>query len=114
MIDYISKDELLRKLSSMDIKIDLRRLQDYSAYLQGARKAVMLMQKHFPELSKGKEAVYNKAILSLITNSLRNTDLWLSEEYEIRFRNHKRNKKDKLLSCEAYFGTVMSYIQEVK
>lgn len=114
MIDDISKDELLRKLSSMDIKIDLRRLQDYSAYLQGARKAVMLMQKQFPELSKGKEAVYNKAILSLITNSLRNTDLWLSEEYEIRFRNHKRNKKDKLLSCEAYFGTVMSYIQEVK
>lgn len=114
MIDDISKDELLRKLSSMDIKIDLRRLQDYSAYLQGARKAVMLMQKQFPELSKGKEAVYNKAILSLITNSLRNTDLWLSEKYEIRFRNHKRNKKDKLLSCEAYFGTVMSYIQEVK
>ena len=114
MIDDISKDELLRKLSSMDIKIDLRRLQDYSAYLQGARKAVMLMQKQFPELSKGKEAVYNKAILSLITNSLRNTDLWLSEEYEIRFRNHKRNKKDKLLSCEAYFCTVMSYIQEVK
>lgn len=114
MIDDISKDELLRKLSSMDIKIDLRRLQDYSAYLQGARKAVMLMQNQFPELSKGKEAVYNKAILSLITNSLRNTDLWLSEEYEIRFRNHKRNKKDKLLSCEAYFGTVMSYIQEVK
>lgn len=114
MIDNISKDELLRKLSSMDIKIDLRRLQDYSAYLQGARKAVMLMQKQFPELSKGKEAVYNKAILSLITNSLRNTDLWLSEEYEIRFRNHKRNKKDKLLSCEAYFGTIMSYIQEVK
>lgn len=114
MIDDISKDDLLRKLASMDIKIDLRRLQEYSAYLQGARKAVMLIQNQFPELSKGKEAVYNKAILSLITNSLRNTDLWLSEEYEIRFRNHKRNKKDKLLSCEAYFGTVMSYIQEVK
>lgn len=114
MIDDISKDELLRKLASMDIKIDLHRLQEYSAYLQGARKAVMLMQKQFPELSKGKDAVYNKAALSLITDSLRNTDLWLSEEYEIRFRNHKRNKKDKLLSCEAYFGIAMSYIQEVK
>lgn len=61
MIDDISKDELLRKLASMDIKIDLHRLQEYSAYLQGARKAVMLMQKQFPELSKGKDAVYNKA-----------------------------------------------------
>lgn len=114
MIDDISKDELLRKLASMDIKIDLRRLQEYSAYLQGARKAVMLMQKQFSELSKGKDAVYNKAALSLITDSLRNTDLWLSEVYEMRFRNHKRNKKDKLLSCEAYFSTIVSYIQEVK
>lgn len=114
MIDDISKDELLRKLASMDIKIDLRRLQEYSAYLQGARKAVMLMQKQFPELSKSKDAVYNKAALSLITDSLRNTDLWLSEVYEMRFRNHKRNKKDKLLSCEAYFSTIVSYIQEVK
>jgi hypothetical protein len=114
MIDDISKDELLRKLASMDIKIDLRRLQEYSAYLQGARKAVMLMQKQFPELSKGKDAVYNKAALSLITDSLRNTDLWLSEVYEMRFRNHKRNKKGKLLSCEAYFSTIVSYIQEVK
>lgn len=110
----INKEDMLRMLASEEIKIDLRRLREYSAYLQGARKAVMLIQNQFPELSKGKEAVYNKAILSLITNSLRNTDLWLSDEYEIRFRNHKRNKKDKLLSCEAYFGTVMSYIQEVK
>lgn len=114
MIDDISKDDLLRKLASMDIKIDLRRLQEYSAYLQGARKAVTLMQKQFPELSKGKDVVYNKAALSLITDSLRNTDLWLSEVYEMRFRNHKRNKKGKLLSCEAYFSTIVSYIQEVK
>lgn len=28
MIDDISKDELLRKLASMDIKIDLRRLKE--------------------------------------------------------------------------------------
>ena len=109
MADDTSKDEQFRKLASTGIKIDLRRLREYSAYLQGARKAVMLMQKQFPELSKGKEAVYNKVALSLITDSLRNTDLWLSEEYEMRFRNHKRNKTSyclakliSVLSCRVF------------
>lgn len=98
MIDDISKDELLRKLASMDIKIDLRRLQEYSAYLQGARKAVMLMQKQFSELSKGKDAVYNKAALSLITDSLRNTDLWLSEVYNPQNETFRHSRTSRLFS----------------
>lgn len=69
------QNELFRKLVSTDIKIDLRRWREYSAYLQGASKAAMLKQKQFPELSKGKEDVYNMVALSLITDSLHNTDL---------------------------------------
>lgn len=107
--------EMIRKLAAQITQpVDMRKLYAYSAYLQGARKAMEIMAKHFPQIFKGKEAVYNKAEFLLAVSSLRNTDLYLSDEHEIHFRNHISNKKNKCIKCEAYFVDRVTIDKEVK
>ena len=53
--------------------------------------------------SAGKDSkVYHDAIVQLILDNLDNTQKFLMKN-PIGFRNHVRDKKGKLLSCEAYF-----------
>lgn len=106
--------ETIRKIAALvDVPIDMRKLQTYSAYLQGARKAMEVMAKHFPQIFKGKEAVYNKAEFELAISSLRAVDLFLSDEHEIHFRNHISNKQGKCVKCEAYFADRVSVTKEI-
>ena len=46
--------------------------------------------------------VYTKAIVSLLASDLKNIQEYLLGT-NIGFRNHVRDKKGKLVSCEAYF-----------
>lgn len=103
-----------RAASDTNVKVDLRRVQQYSAHLQGAMMAMERIIKCFPQILKGKDAPYNKAIISLAQSSLRNMDLFLTDEYEIRFRNHKNDRKGKCIECEAYFARIATKIEEVK
>ena len=103
-----------RIAASPDIPINLRYVQQYSAYLRGAYKAIERMSELFPELFKGKNGAYNKAIVTLATSSLRNTDLFLMGECEIRFRNHINDRKGKCTECEAYFSETITINKEVK
>ena len=48
------------------------------------------------------EDVYLKAELELIEASLENAEKFLSGS-PIGYRNHERNKRGKLVKCEAYF-----------
>lgn len=89
--------------TTANLGVDLRRVQQYSAYLQGARAAIEAVVKRFPQITNGKDAPYNKAIIELVLSSKRNMDLFLTGEYEIRFRNHKNDRKGKCIECEAYF-----------
>lgn len=53
-------------------------------------------------VKRSEDMVYTKAIVNLLISDLRNV-----QEYflgtNIGFRNHVRDKKGKLVSCEAYF-----------
>lgn len=107
--------EIIRKVSTSDnMQIDLRRVQQYSAYLQGAMAATEAFVKCFPQITEGKDAPYNKAIIELALSSKRNIDLFLSGEYEIRFRNHKNDRRGKCIECEAYFARLTTTIEEVR
>lgn len=107
--------EYIRKAATAaNIPIDLRRVQQYSAYLQGAMAATDAIVKRFPQITKGKDAPYNKAIIELALSSKRNMDLFLTDEYEIRFRNHKNDRRGKCVECEAYFARLTTTIEEVR
>lgn len=100
--------------TASNTQIDLRRVQQYSAYLQGALAATEAIVKCFPQITKGKDAPYNKAIIELALSSKRNMDLFLNGEYEIRFRNHKNDRRGKCIECEAYFARLTTTIEEVR
>lgn len=107
--------EAIRKAATAaNMPIDLRRVQQYSAYLQGAMAATESIVKRFPQITKGKDAPYNKAIIELAISSKRNMDLFLTGEYEIRFRNHKNDHRGKCIECEAYFARLTTKIEEVR
>lgn len=107
--------EVIRQVATAaNTPIDLRRVQQYSAYLQGAMAATEAFVKCFPQITKGKDAPYNKAIIELSISSKRNMDLFLTGEYEIRFRNHKNDRRGKCIECEAYFARLTTTIEEVR
>lgn len=113
--EIVNEFDMMRRIAaSLDIPINLRYVQQYSAYLQGARMAITKMAEFFPEIFKGKNGVYNNAVYQLITSTLRNTDLFLTGEYEIRFRSHKNDRKGKCTECEAYYSETITINKEVK
>lgn len=109
-----AQDILERRMAvETDIKIHLQNLVHYSAYYQGARKAADALIPFVMQNFRGDEKVYIKAELDLITSSLRNTQLWL-DGTQIRYRNWERDKKGKLIKCEAYFVERETITREVK
>lgn len=112
-----AQDILERRMAvEKDIKINLQNLVYYGAYYTGALAAV---QKITPTLfasgrkPKGEDWIYLQAEWKLITSSKRNMQLWL-DGTEMRYRNHKHNKKGKLESVECYFVEYRNIITEVK
>lgn len=113
----LEEHELIKTLAQqLEITIDVRKLYEYSAYMQGVRAGLMHAVERFVKF-KGEQGVYDKAEISLVTSSIRFCDWWLSGKYEMRFRNHvrdKKGKKGKLVSCEAYFAKRVVQEIEVK
>ena len=109
-----AQDILERRMAAeMDIKINLQKLLYYSAYYQGARIVAEKLIPYVMQNYRGDDKVYIKAELDMITSSKRNMQLWL-DGTEMRYRNHKRDKKGKLESCECYFVEYRNVITEVK
>ena len=96
-----------------DIKINLHNIVYYGAYLLGAQKAAEKLIPYVIQNYRGDDKVYIKAELDTITSSKRNMQLWL-DGTEMRYRNHKHNKKGKLESVECYFVEYRNVIQEIK
>lgn len=103
MMENKVKEQEIEAALRGDVRLNLNNVIQYSAYYQGARMAAMrLMEGYFMDRVKGDEKVYLKAELELIKASLENTEKFLSGS-PIGYRNHERNKRGKLVKCEAYF-----------
>ena len=111
-----AKDILERRMAiGKDIKVNLQNVMYYGAYYMGALDATRRVTEDVLTAykPKGEDCIYLKAEWDLITASKRNMQLFL-DGVEMRFRNHKRNKKGKLESCECYFVEYKNIITEVK
>lgn len=109
-----AQDILERRMAvEKDIKVNLQKLLYYSAYYQGARIVAEKLIPYVMQNYRGDDKVYIKAELDMITSSKRNMQLWL-DGTEMRYRNHKRDKKGKLESVNAYFAEYKQTITEVK
>lgn len=112
-----AQDILERRLGvENDVKIDLQKVMYHGAYylgaLQGARSITDNIINYNPK-PKGEDWIYIKAEWDLITASKRNMQLYL-DGTQMRYRNHRRNKKGKLESVECYFVEYRNIITEVK
>lgn len=109
-----AQDILERRLAvETDIKVNLRNIAYYGAYLQGAQIVAEKLIPYVLQNYRGDEKVYIKAELDLMLSSKRNMQLWL-DGTRVCYRNHKRNKNGKLESVECYFVESRNVIQEVK
>ena len=111
-----AQDILERRIAvEKDIKINLQNVMYYGAYLLGALQATTRVTKDVltGDKPKGEDWIYKKAEWDLITASKRNMQLYL-DGTEMRYRNHQRNKKGKLESCECYFIEQRIVTTEVK
>jgi len=109
-----AQDILERRMAvEMNIKINLQNVMYYGAYLLGAQMVANELIPYVMKNYRGDDKAYIKAELDMITSSKRNMQLWL-DKTPMRYRNHKRDKKGKLESCECYFVEYRNVTTEVK
>ena len=82
-------------------------LHEWSERMQGAREMLIKLYEDDKMIlplgvKRSEDIVYTKAIVNLLAIDLRNVQEYLLGT-NIGFRNHMRDKKGKLVSCEAYF-----------
>ena len=75
--------------------------------MQGAREMLVNLYENDKMVlplgvKRSEDMVYTKAIVNLLISDLKNIQEYLIGT-NIGFRNHVRDKKGKLMSCEAYF-----------
>ena len=85
----------------------MENLHEWSERMQGAREMLIKLSEDDKMIlplgvKRYEEMVYTKAIVNLLTSDLKNVQEYLLGT-NIGFRNHVRDKKGKLVSCEAYF-----------
>lgn len=79
-------------------------LEYYGAFHLGALIAAnKIIDDYVKPSYTGENKVYRDAELRLITKDKRSMQLWLEGTHRIGYRNHERDKKGKLVRCEAYF-----------
>ena len=85
----------------------IENLHEWSNRMQGAREMLIKLYEDdkmiLPvRVKRSEDRVYTKSIVNLLASDLRNIQEYLLGT-NIGFRNHVRDKKGKLMSCEAYF-----------
>ena len=82
-------------------------LHEWSNRMQGAREMLIKLYENDNMIlplgvKRSEDRVYTKAIVNLLASDLKNVHEYLLGT-NIGYRNHVRDKKGKLISCEAYF-----------
>ena len=82
-------------------------LHEWSNMMQGAREMLIKLYEDDNMIlplgvKRSEDIVYTKAIVNLLASDFKNVQEYLIGT-NIGFRNHVRDKKGKLVSCEAYF-----------
>ena len=82
-------------------------LHEWSNRMQGAREMLIKLYEDDKMIlpvgvKRSEDMVYTKAIVNLLASALSHVHEYLLGT-NIGFRNHVRDKKWKLVSCEAYF-----------
>ena len=82
-------------------------LHEWSNRMQGAIEMLIKLYEDDKMIlpvgvKRSEDMVYTKAIVNLLASDLKNIQEYLLGT-NIGFRNHVRDKKGKLVSCEAYF-----------
>ena len=82
-------------------------LHEWSERMQGAREMLIKLYEDDKMIlplgtKRSEDRVYTKAIVNLLASDLKNIQEYLLGT-NIGFRNHVRDKKGKLMTCEAYF-----------
>ena len=85
----------------------MENLHEWSNRMQGAREMLVKLYEDDKMIlplgvKRSEDIVYTKAIVNLLAIDLKNIQEYLLGT-NIGFRNHVRDKKGKLISCEAYF-----------
>lgn len=109
-LKHFESEEELRLAALHEPKVNLLNIQHWSAYMQGARRVFLYVMEHGDDYDN---KVYRDAVFRLITSDLRYMGMFLTESHDICYRNHKRDKKGKLISCEAYFAEKVVIYKEV-
>ena len=110
----MARDILARRFAaSHDLPLNAQMVTYYSAYYLGAIQAVQEVTRQLIEgdKPKGEDWIYLDTFWKFITQDKRHMQLFL-DGTEIRYRNHQRNKKGKLMSVECYFVERRTLIME--
>lgn len=105
-------DVTTETLNGIEAMLGEKRLEKYSDYLHGARMMLAyLCDKGFVnvcnDIAKAQgHDVYEKAVERLILGSMGATHKFMLGA-EIKFSEHKRNEKGKLVSVSAEFGNLL-------
>ncbi len=106
-------DELaMDAMRNASLKIDLRKVQTFGAYLAGARAAFMLFTREWnASWPTRKERPYLEAEWRLILSSKKAMYEWLLRHTPIRYRNHVEDKRGHLVRVDAYFAEELTLIR---
>lgn len=96
-----------------DMPLNLHNVMYYGAYYGGVLMALVFVRDNVVPSMKGEDRVYMEAVFELATKSKDNARRLLEREYEGHFRNHEKDKKGKVVKCEAYFAKCVTRYEEV-
>lgn len=83
-----------------------RNVESYDAIMELCRKMLLKLKSDgLFDAHPKKDQPYIDAQVDMLLLCPRNIEVYIRERYdEIRFRNHVRNNKGKLVKCEAYLA----------
>lgn len=84
-------------------QVNLTRLREWSWRISGARQLMRVLPLYMFRAKEKDREIYNKATIELIMSSPINMDRFLNQEYQIRYTEHQRDKRGKLIGCKAVF-----------